>query len=417
MPARVAGEGGEVGVRVQILSVNFAPEYSGIAPYVTGIARHLSLSHDVTVIAGLPNYPEWKVAPGWRYWRSTERHDHLEIIRLEHYVPPKQDSVRRAGYEVTWAARALAEGLRHPADIVIAVVPALLTSHVGALVARRHHARFGVVVQDIMSRAAAQSGIKGGKSAAGSAAWVERSGLRRADGVCTIHPRFADVLASDYAVTPEALRVIYNWSHIDAPAANRAETRGRLGWTDDQVVALHSGNMGLKQELDNVVAAARLAEQQGAPVQFVLAGDGNQRARLEARGAGLRHLEIRDHVPAESFPDFLAAADVLLVNERAGVLEMSLPSKLTSYLVAGRPVIAATEAASATAELVNASGAGVIARPGDPQAMLDAVLDLGRDPDRASLLGKLGQQFAFDELNSELALAAYQDWVERLGDR
>jgi colanic acid biosynthesis glycosyl transferase WcaI len=404
-------------MRVQILSVNFAPEYSGTAPYVTGIAKHLSRSHEVTVIAGLPAYPEWKVAPGWRHWRSIERHDHLEIIRLEHYVPPKQDSVRRAGYEVTWAARALAEGLRHPADVVIAFVPALLTSQVGAVVARRHHAAFGVVVQDIASRMAAFGGIKGGSVLAGPAAWVERSGLSRADGVCTIHPRFAEVLASDYAVTPSALRVIYNWSHIDAPAADRSETRRRLGWADDEIVALHSGNMGLKQDLDNVVAAARLASAQGAPVRFVLAGDGNQRARLEVLGAGLTHLSIRDHVAASEFPDFLAAADVLLVNERTGVPEMSLPSKLTSYLVAGRPVIAATEAASPTAELVSASGAGVIAAPGDPQALLDAVLDLGRDPDRAEHLGKLGQQFAFDELSSELALASYQDWVEQLGGR
>ena len=403
-------------MRVLILSVNFAPEFTGIAPYTTALAYHLSKSHEVTVVAGLPHYPEWRVAPEWRHWRSVEHRDNLEIIRLSHYVPPTQDTVRRGTYEMTWATRALVEGLRHPADVVIGVVPALLTSHLAALVARRHHAPFGIVVQDIMSRAVAQSGIKGGKSAAGATARVEGSGLRRADGVCTIHPRFASVLVEHYGVSAEKVRVIYNWSHIKLPQGDRNGFRQRMGWTDGQIVALHSGNMGLKQDLDNVVEAARLSQGQDASVHFVLIGDGNQRRRLTSAAAGLSQIEIRDGVPSKDFPDLLAAADVLLVNERAGVLEMSLPSKLTSYLAAGRPIVAATEAASATAELVGASSGGIITPPADPQGLLDAVRDIAADPSKAAELGRSGQQFARDELDSESALAAYQEWIEHLCD-
>ena len=95
--------------------------------------------------------------------------------------------------------------------------------------------------------------------------------------------------------------------------------------------------MGLKQDLGQLVAAARLAQAQNAPIRFVLAGDGNQRASLVAAAKDLSRIEIRDGVRIEEFPNFLNAADVLLINERAGVMEMSLPSKLTSYLAAGRP--------------------------------------------------------------------------------
>lgn len=404
-------------MRIQILSTYFAPEHTGNAPYVTGLARHLSQSHEVTVVAGLPHYPEWRVAPEWRRWRHVEREGRLQVVRLAHYVPSKQDSVRRATYELSWAARALAEGLRHPADVVVGVVPTLLTSQVAGMVARRRGARLGLVVQDIVSRAAAQSGIKGGQSAAGIAARMERSGLARADGVCTIHPRFAELLEQEYAVRAERIRVVYNWSHIDLPSGDRAEVRRRLSWPDNQIIALHSGNMGLKQDLDNVVEAARLSQTQGAPVRFVLAGDGNQRAHLAASSDDVESLEIRDAAASSKFPDFLAAADVLLVNERAGVLEMSLPSKVTSYLASGRPIVAATEAASATAELIEASGAGVVTRASEPMALLDAVVQVGRDPARAAVLGKVGQQFALTHLNQTAALGAYQDWVEQLGDR
>jgi colanic acid biosynthesis glycosyl transferase WcaI len=403
-------------VRIQIVSTYFAPEHTGNAPYVTALAHHLSASHDVTVVAGLPHYPEWRVAAEWRHWRRVERQGNLQIIRLAHYVPSKQDPVRRAAYEVSWAARALAEGLRHPADVVVGVVPTLLTSQVAALIARRHGAKLGLVVQDIVSRAAAQSGMKGGKAAAGTAARIERRGLRRADGISTIHPRFARVLADEYAVPADLLRVVYNWSHIDRPTADRRETRRLLGWSQDEIVVLHSGNMGLKQGLDNVVHAGSLASGSRPRVRFVLAGNGNQRARLEVLATGVPELEIREGVEPAAFPDFLAAADVLLVNEREGVLEMSLPSKLTSYFAAGRPVVAATEAGSATADLIAASGGGVVVRPSDPQALLDAVLSMGTHGEAMDRLGKAGQLFALTQLNGESALAAYETWICGLAD-
>ena len=101
--------------------------------------------------------------------------------------------------------------------------------------------------------------------------------------------------------------------------------------------------MGVKQGLENVVEAARLADSQlDNRVNFILMGDGNQRSALEIRAKGIRSLQFLDPVPDEQFQSMLADSDVLLVNERPGVEEMSVPSKLTSYFSAGVPVLAAT---------------------------------------------------------------------------
>src|SRR5690242_5566847 len=56
-------------MKIQIISTYFEPEHTGNAPYATGLTRHLAEAHDVTVIAGWPHYPEWRVAPEWRKWR------------------------------------------------------------------------------------------------------------------------------------------------------------------------------------------------------------------------------------------------------------------------------------------------------------------------------------------------------------
>jgi colanic acid biosynthesis glycosyl transferase WcaI len=87
-----------------------------------------------------------------------------------------------------------------------------------------------------------------------------------------------------------------------------------------------------------------------------------------------------DGVSNTEFTDVLAAADVLLLHERAGVVEMCVPSKLTSYFAAGRPVLAATSPRSAAAHEISASGAGTVVDPGDPSVLLEALRSLASQP-------------------------------------
>src|ERR1019366_3349512 len=103
--------------------------------------------------------------------------------------------------------------------------------------------------------------------------------------------------------------------------------------------------------------AAHLTDRTDDQLRVVLMGNGNQRSDLERRAGDSRSIDIIDGVPDSEFTDVLAAADVLLLHERPGVVEMCVPSKLTSYFAAGRPVLAATSARSAAAHQIEASGA------------------------------------------------------------
>ena len=86
----------------------------------------------------------------------------------------------------------------------------------------------------------------------------------------------------------------------------------------------------------------------------------------------------------------LHAADVLLLNEKPGVGDMAVPSKLTTYFMTGKPVVAATDHSSAAAAEIRAAAAGVVVAPGDPRALLEATLAIGRDKPAAVRFGKAG---------------------------
>jgi len=189
-------------------------------------------------------------------------------------------------------------------------------------------------------------------------------------------------------VAPERIVHLPNWAHVVPPEGPASEGRGSLGWPEGQKVVLHAGNMGFKQNLGAIVEAARLAERQGLPIHFVLMGDGNERRRLEEIAAGVATLQFLDPQPAERFMNVLGAADVLLLNERPSVLDMSLPSKITSYFLAGRPVVAAVAAGGATEAELTRSGGALVTPAGDPAALLAAIRSVTDDD---ALAGRLVQ--------------------------
>ena len=217
-------------------------------------------------------------------------------------------------------------------------------------------------------------------------------------------------------ISEDKIRIIRNWTHLPKTVQqDRKLSRSERGWKDNKIIVLHAGNMGVKQGLENVVEAARLADSQlDNRVNFILMGDGNQRSALEIRAKGIRSLQFLDPVPDEQFQSMLADSDVLLVNERPGVEEMSVPSKLTSYFSAGVPVLAATSATGTTGAEIASSNGGIIVTPGDPKALIAGVLQLADNKELSRTLGQAGIAYSRRNLNAEHAIDQYEKWLQEL---
>ncbi len=366
--------------RVLVVGINYAPEHTGIAPYTTQACEYLlAQGAEVLVLSGIPHYPHWSAPPRYRHrLRVDESLEGVQVRRLRHFVPRRQSAITRGLYEATYGARVRTQSLPWSPDVVLAVVPSLIGALAALALAKRNRARFVVWVQDLMGNAAAESGIAGGAAVASTTRWLEEKVLTGADDVIVLSEAFKRHVES-IGVPGKQIHVVRNWARAMPTARDRREVRQLLDWKDDQIIALHSGNMGLKQGLENIVEAARLAAHEAPLVRFVLMGDGNQSASLKKRGAHLKNLIFLPPVANDEFPDVLAAADVLLVNERSSAVEMSLPSKLTSYFQTGLPVIAAVPGLGGTAHEVHSSGAGRVITPGDAAALLTGVLDLAHD--------------------------------------
>ncbi len=402
------------GARILILGINYAPETTGISPYTTEVATGLArLGGDVRVVTGVPHYPQWKRQTSSAFLWRTERRHGVQVIRAAHYVPGSQSAVKRAAFEASWFAMAAPHVLRQRVDAVLAVSPALAAAPLGRMVAARAHAPWAMVVQDLMGAAATHSGISGGRSVARAVNSIEAASMRAASLVGVIGEGFRDAVVRR-GVPESRTRLLPNWTHIEPSTLGREQARRLLGWPLEEFIVVHTGNMGLKQGLDNVVDAAAASEDDETGPLFVLVGDGSQRAALQRRAAGLRRIRFEPPVDEDTYPHVLAAADVLLVNERPGMVEMSLPSKLTSYLAAGRPVLAAVPGGGWTAAQLRQSGAAVVVEPGQPEALLATARQLARSPSRCSALGEAGARYSALNWSAATGLARYESLVTEL---
>lgn len=391
--------------RIAILGLHYTPEHTGNAPYTSGLASGLARRGlDVRVTTAHPHYPDWEIRDGYGSWASTEQIEGVPVKRLRHYVPSSPRGVSRLLSEVSFGLRLIFERTEKP-DVVLTVSPALFSSAIAAFGIGRK-TPLVVWVQDIYSLGIRETG--GNSAVAVIITKIESWLLRRASKVVVIHDRFADYMAESLSVPRERIEVIRNWTHLqDRPNPPRGETRSVHGWRDDETVVLHAGNMGLKQGLENVVEAARVADKQAAPVRFVLLGNGSERDALVRLGAGIERLDFLPALDDAMFSATLDAADILLVNEKVGVSEMAVPSKLTSYFAATRPVVAATDPAGITASEINAAEAGVIVNAGEPAALLDAVLGLAADAGKRQLLGWNGRVYRETVLTADTAIEKF----------
>jgi glycosyltransferase involved in cell wall biosynthesis len=192
---------------------------------------------------------------------------------------------------------------------------------------------------------------------------------------------------------------------------DRSIARMRLGWSSNDFVVIHTGNMGAKQDLENVVWAAD-ALNSFSKIKIYLVGHGNQESNLKALCVGKSNIAVLPAVSDDDYSALLSAADLLLVNERSTQMEMSLPSKLTSYLYSERSVIAAVPRGGATWKFLD--GVAELVEAGDPVALARAIEELSNQREKLADLARRGRVFADANLDPEVGRKKYLDWVQKL---
>lgn len=401
--------------RVLLVTTNYWPEPTGIAVYTTDLAELLQKDgFEVSVLTSLPHYPWWKVPSEFAHLsEGVAQHESVEVIRAKHLIPPKMNALVRIRFESSlwWNLRRFSKRLvGNDFEAVIACIPTVAAGVVGKRIAQTLGVPFGLIVQDLSGAGAKQSGLKGGALISKIALTVEGSVLKAADSMVVVSPAMRDVVL-DFGVVSTKVSQITNYAARNIESVNRDLARASFGWAGDDFVVIHTGNMGAKQGLENVVEAAK-ALGANAKVKIYLVGHGNQEANLKRLCEGIENISVVEAVADDQYSALLAAADLLLVNERSTQMNMSLPSKLTSYLYSERPVLAAVPRGGATWKFLD--GIAELVEADKPFLLASAIRELSQNPEKRNDLASKGLEFAQKNLGAEIGRRKYLDWVNHL---
>ena len=401
--------------RILLVTTNYWPEPTGISVYTTDFTESLlAAGYQVKVLTSLPHYPWWNIPEEFRHLGEGETlHRGISVLRVKHFVPSKMNILLRIRFEASlwWNLRRTSRKLiKGEFDLVIACIPTVAAGIIGQKISKNLDVPFGLIVQDLSGAGAKQAGLRGGAVISRIAQFVEVKVLKGADSLVVISPAMREIVKKS-RVPEKRITQIANYSAKQISIREKSFARAKFDWPLDQFVVIHTGNIGAKQDLENVVRAAE-AVSNHPQIKFYLVGHGNQEFRLKTLCKGKKNISVLPAVSEEEYSLLLAAADLLLVNERVSQMEMSLPSKLTSYLFSGRPVIAAVPRDGATWNLLE--GVAELVEAGNPKLLAQAIIDLSQNNEKRIELADKGLEFARINLGADIGRKKYLDWVNGL---
>ena len=402
-------------MKVILVATNYWPEPTGIAVYTTDLAATLKANnYQVTVLTSLPHYPWWRVPKEFAHLgEGVDSHNGVEIFRAKHLVPSKINALLRIRFEISlwWNLRKVSNVLRNNNfDLVVACIPTVAAGIVGRRIAREIGIPFGLIVQDLSGAGAKQSGIRFGRNISKIVRFVEGNVIHGADGLVVVSTAMRAVIER-LGVPQTRITQITNYSAREISNYAKKSAREVFGWPSDDFIVIHSGNMGAKQDLENVVRAADALDSD-TNIKIFLVGHGNQESKLKMMCEGKKNIAVLPAVMDKDYSALLSAADILLVNERITQMEMSLPSKLTSYLFSGRPLIAAVPRNGPTWNFLE--GVAELVEAGKPSFLAQAIKNLSQNPERRRDLASKGLNFAVKNLGADIGRKKYLDWIDSL---
>jgi glycosyltransferase involved in cell wall biosynthesis len=297
-----------------------------------------------------------------------------------------------------------------PQDIVVSLTDPPILGLAALSAARRAGARFVFLCEDIFPEVASLLEDFHNTTVNRTLDRINRRLIREADAVVALGDRMKRRLVEEKGAPPERVRVIHNWADCDAITPGPKDNAfSRAHGLHDKFVLMHSGNVGLSQNLDLVVDAAdRLRSREH--VVFAIVGDGARRAALQSTAAsrGLTNIRFFPYQPKELLHESFAAADAFLVSLKPGLEGYIVPSKLYGILAAGRPFVAAVDPSCEVAQIAVQHECGLVAPPGDLDALVRAISALADDRTAAARMGDNARRASWT-YDRRAAVRAYYD--------
>ena len=388
--------------RILVLNQYYWPGVEATAQLLAQLCEALARDYEVTVVTGHLH--------GHQLPDEEERNG-VRIVRVRSTTYERSQLHHRAANYGSYLGESIRVALRRERpDLVLCMTDPPVVGDIGLVVARRFDIPLLVISQDVFPEIAERVKRLEHPLVLGALRKLVGLYLRRADRVVAIGETMKLRLVHKGA-REGRIEVIPNWvdtSEIQPQPRRNAWSAAR--GLDDELVVMHSGNIGHAQDLDTLVRAATFLRDLDR-LRIMVIGFGARHGdltRLAQRLEVTRTVHFLDYQPREQLPLSLATGDLHYVGLARGLSGFVVPSRLYGILAAGRPVLVSADADSEIVRIVEEVGCGIVLPPGRPELVASVIRDVAEG--RLSLvgMGDLGRAWVEREADREVAFDRYR---------
>jgi glycosyltransferase involved in cell wall biosynthesis len=409
-------------LRLLVVSQYFWPETFRINDLV---AELVARGHEVTVLTGLPNYPEGRVFDAYRSEPGAyTRFAGADVVRLP-LLPRGSGNLRLTLNYLSFVASGLLLGpwrLRSRSfDAIFVFQTSPVTAALPALLLRRiKRAPVLMWVLDLWPDTLSAVGVVRSPTLLGTVGRLVAFIYRRCDRILVQSRAF---LANVRRHGGDMARVRYfpGWAEpIFEGGLEGVEAAPETApYREGGFNVLFAGNLGDAQDFPAILDAAEELRAR-RDIRWLIVGDGRAapmvRAEIDRRGLQANVVLLGRH-PLDRMPSFFRAADALLVTlKRDPIFAMTIPGKVQSYLAAGLPLLAMLDGEGA--RVIEEAGAGLVAPAGDGRALAAQVERLaGLSPGERAAMGARARACCEREFDRASLITALESWIGEVAPR
>lgn len=394
----------------------FPPEVGAPQARMHELAKRLNDAGDaVTVVTAFPNYPTGVVQPGYEgRLAMEERIDGVRVLRRWVFATPNSGFFKRIVNHFSFVVSSLTAMRKvGTVDVIFVQSPPLPIGLAALTFSFWKRAPFVFNVSDIWPQSAIELGMLRNPVAIKLAEALERLIYRMAARVTVPTPGIFDKLVAR-GIPRDKLFWLTNGVDTETyrPLPPDRELASALG-LDGRRIFMYAGTHGLSQGLDVILEAAKLTRDQD--ILYVLAGEGADKAALvsKARAERISNVRFLPNQPKSVMPDLLNLAYAAIVTLKPlDLFKSALPSKMYESMAVGQPIVASMWGEAA--DLVETAGCGLVAPPGDPAALREAVEALASDPEKAREMGARGRKYAIEHFNRRTIAIRLRELLEEI---
>ena len=337
------------------------------------------------------------------YAESDSLDFHLESINISKYN--KYNFLKRKKYEILYGNLVCKKLDIIKPDIVILCTTPLDPTKIILKYCKKRNIKFIFWLQDIYSIAIKNILSKKipfiGSFIGDYYSHLEKRILRESDHIIAIAADFLPFLTSSQ-VSLDKVSVLNNWAPInEIPALSKTNSWSIENKLTESFNFLYSGTIGFKHNPNILIKLAQyFKEEKNIRIIIVSEGLAVEWLKIKVHDFNLSNIVFYNFQPFDKLPLILAAADVLvaLLEKDAGIY--SVPSKVLTYLCAGRPLLLSVPKQNLAANIVEKNSAGLVSEPNDDESFLNNAKELYNNKKLRELFSDNARNYA--ELNSDI---------------